>query len=40
MLEEYNGSGVQAAYIYGNDLISQSRNAVDSFYGYDGLGSK
>jgi RHS repeat-associated protein len=39
VLEEYNGSGTQAAYIYGNDLISQSRNGVDSFYGYDGLGS-
>jgi RHS repeat-associated protein len=39
VIEEYNSLGVQASYIYGNDLISQSRNGVDSFYGYDGLGS-
>jgi RHS repeat-associated protein len=39
VLEEYTDGGVQASYIYGKDLISQSRNGVDSFYGYDGLGS-
>ena len=40
VLEEYAPNGtVNATYIYGNDLISQSRNAIDSFYGYDGLGS-
>jgi large repetitive protein len=39
VLEEYNGSGVQASYVYGNDVISQSRGGVKSFYIYDGLGS-
>jgi RHS repeat-associated protein len=36
VLEEYNGSGVQASYVYGNDLISQSRNGSKSFYLEDG----
>ncbi len=39
VLEEYNGAGVQAAYVYGSDLISQDRNGTKSFYVYDGLGS-
>jgi RHS repeat-associated protein len=36
VLEEYNGSGVQTSYVYGNDLISQSRNGSKSFYLEDG----
>jgi len=30
---------VQAAYTYGNDLISMNRAGVNSYYRYDGLGS-
>jgi RHS repeat-associated protein len=32
VLEEYNSSGVQASYVYGNSLISQSRSGIKSFY--------
>jgi RHS repeat-associated protein len=40
VLEEYGSNGaIQAAYVYGNDLISQDRNGTKSFYVYDGLGS-
>jgi RHS repeat-associated protein len=40
VLEEYGSNGaIQAAYVYGNDLISQDRNGTKSFYIYDGLGS-
>jgi len=39
VLEEYNSSGVQVAYVYGHDLISQNRTGSKSFYLYDGLGS-
>nr|NCS37402.1 RHS repeat-associated core domain-containing protein [Microcystis aeruginosa G11-01] len=39
VLEEYNSSGVQVAYVYGHDLISQNRNGSKSFYLYDGLGT-
>ncbi len=38
--EEYSPNGtVQASYVYGNDLISQVRSGVSSFYLVDGLGS-
>jgi RHS repeat-associated protein len=39
VLEEYNSSGVQVSYVYGHDLISQSRSGTKSFYLYDGLGT-
>jgi RHS repeat-associated protein len=40
VLEEYTASGtVQASYVYGLGLISQSRAGVLSFYEKDGLGS-
>lgn len=39
VLEEYDNSGTQVSYVYGHDLISQSRNGAKSFYLYDGLGS-
>ncbi|MFM7887309.1 MAG: RHS repeat domain-containing protein [Pseudanabaena sp.] len=39
VLEEYNNSGTQVSYLYGHDLISQSRNGAKSFYLVDGLGS-
>jgi RHS repeat-associated protein len=39
VLEEYNSSDVQVAYVYGHDLISQNRSGVKSFYLYDGLGT-
>ncbi len=39
VLQEYTNSGVQVSYVYGHDLISQSRNGTKSFYLYDGLGS-
>jgi RHS repeat-associated protein len=38
--EEYSANGaVQASYVYGNDLISQTRGSATSFYLVDGLGS-
>jgi RHS repeat-associated protein len=36
VLEEYNGSDIQASYVYGNSLISQSRSGIKSFYSQDG----
>ncbi|PSF35821.1 hypothetical protein C7H19_15470 [Aphanothece hegewaldii CCALA 016] len=40
VIEEYNPNGtVQASYVYGRDLISQTRNGVTSFYHVDGIGS-
>jgi RHS repeat-associated protein len=39
VLEEYTSTGVQVNYVYGHDLISQSRSGVKSFYIYDGLGT-
>ncbi|MCC3519827.1 MAG: hypothetical protein JGK25_31040 [Microcoleus sp. PH2017_18_LLB_O_A] len=40
VLEEYApGGAVQTSYVYGNDLISQNRGGVRSFYHVDGLGS-
>jgi RHS repeat-associated protein len=40
VLEEYTPGGViQVSYVYGNDLISQDRGGVKSFYHVDGLGS-
>jgi RHS repeat-associated protein len=40
VLEERNGSGgLIASYVYGDDLVSQNRIGVLSFYHYDGLGS-
>jgi RHS repeat-associated protein len=40
VLEEYAPDGaVQAFYVYGKDLISQSRDGTQSFYHVDGLGS-
>jgi RHS repeat-associated protein len=40
VLDEYApGGSVNASYVYGGDLISQSRNGAKSLYLYDGLGS-
>jgi RHS repeat-associated protein len=39
VLEEYTSAGVQVGYVYGHDLISQSRSGTKSFYIYDGLGT-
>jgi RHS repeat-associated protein len=40
VLDEYApGGSVNASYVYGSDLISQSRNGAKSLYVYDGLGS-
>ena len=40
VLEEYTPGGViKVSYVYGNDLISQNRAGVKSFYAVDGLGS-
>ena len=40
VLEERNGAGALAvSYVHGDDLISQRRGNVSSFYHYDGLGS-
>jgi RHS repeat-associated protein len=40
VLEEYTPGGViQVSYVYGNDLISQNRGGVRSYYDVDGLGS-
>jgi YD repeat-containing protein len=40
VLVEYRPSGlIVASYVYGNDLISQDRGGVHSFYHVDGLGS-
>jgi RHS repeat-associated protein len=40
VLEEYTPSkNIKASYIYGHDLISQSRDTKRSFYHVDGLGS-
>jgi len=40
VFEELNAAGlVQRRYTYGLDLISQTQNAVTSYFGYDGHGS-
>ncbi len=40
VLEEYTPSGnLLINYVYGRDLISQTRDGIDSFYHVDGLGS-
>ena len=40
VLEERDGDGnLLVRYVYGHDLISQTRDGVTSFYHYDGLGS-
>ena len=39
VLEEFNSEQLQAFYVYGHDLISQTRNAEQDFYQVDGLGS-
>jgi RHS repeat-associated protein len=40
VLEEYTQGGViRVSYVYGNDLISQHRQDVPSYYHVDGLGS-
>ncbi|HVG08307.1 MAG TPA: fibronectin type III domain-containing protein [Thermoanaerobaculia bacterium] len=40
VLEERDGAGlIQATYVHGNDLISQSRGGELSFYHVDGVGS-
>src|SRR4030095_3276262 len=40
VLEEYTQGGViLASYVHGNDLISQGRGGVRSYYHVDGLGS-
>src|SRR5262249_9010675 len=40
VLEEYRPGGVTlASYVHGNDLISQDRGGVRSYYHVDGLGS-
>jgi RHS repeat-associated protein len=40
VLEEYNNTGgVRLAYVYGNDLISQTKDNLTTYYLVDGLGS-
>ena len=40
VLEEQDGSGgLIVSYVYGDDLISQERTGMASYYHYDGLGS-
>ena len=40
VLEERDGDGnLLVRYVYGHDLISQTRGNVTSYYHYDGLGS-
>jgi RHS repeat-associated protein len=39
LVETNNAGTTQAAYNYGNGLISMNRASADSFYNYDGLGS-
>jgi RHS repeat-associated protein len=39
VLEEYDSSGIQVAYVHGIDLISQNHSGAKSFYLVDGLGS-
>src|SRR5262249_11808799 len=40
VLEEYiRGGEIKVSYVYGNDLISQDRGGVLSYYYVDGLGS-
>jgi RHS repeat-associated protein len=40
VLEEYNNAGaVQVSYVYGHDLISQTRDNLTTLYLVDGLGS-
>jgi RHS repeat-associated protein len=40
VVEEYDGAGAtQISYVYGNDLISQTRGTQTTFYLVDGLGS-
>ena len=39
VLVELNGSLTEAAYTYGDDLLSQNRSGVTNTYHYDGLGS-
>jgi large repetitive protein len=36
VLEEYNASGVSASYVYGNELVSQTRVDDTFYYLYDG----
>jgi RHS repeat-associated protein len=40
VLEEYSNAGaVQTSYVYGNDLISQTKDTLTTYYLVDGLGS-
>ncbi|NER00690.1 MAG: hypothetical protein F6K30_29020 [Cyanothece sp. SIO2G6] len=39
VLEEFSSDQLQTFYVYGHDLISQTRNAEQDFYQVDGLGS-
>jgi len=39
VLEEFTSDQLQAFYVYGHDLISQTRNTEQDFYQVDGLGS-
>ena len=39
VLEEFTSEQLQAFYVYGHDLISQTRNTEQDFYLVDGLGS-
>ncbi len=39
VLEERNSTGLVVSFIYGDDLISQQRSGVESYYIYDGHGS-
>ena len=39
MLAEYNSSGLNTSYSYGDDLISQTQGTTTHYYHYDGLGS-
>lgn len=39
VLEELNSEQLQAFYVYGHDLIAQTRNTEQDFYQVDGLGS-
>ena len=39
VLEEFSSDQLQTFYVYGHDLISQTRNTEQDFYQVDGLGS-
>ncbi|WP_235111743.1 putative Ig domain-containing protein [Acaryochloris sp. 'Moss Beach'] len=39
VLEEFNSDELVATYVYGNDLISQTRSGENSYFQVDGLGS-